>query len=157
MFKVRVRKTLAKHRQLVEGEMRQASIIVPYVGIDGSSTPLSAPLITHIAGTGEKALEGLAALIPALVSTLFGILTLIGSFIPRDVPFLEDANGFFSASVDATVVPNTFSGPGVYPSVFDVKFRQEDQPKYAMRDMKEVSSPSLEGHTNAANVAVQHS
>lgn len=122
----------------IKGDLRQASIIVPYCGINGSPTPLNAPLIAYIAGTGDNPTAGLAPLIPSAVASLFGISTTIGSFIPRDEPF-QMAGQLFSSSVDAVAVPNPVSGPGVYPSAFDVLFGSEPAPKYPRSELKKVS------------------
>jgi hypothetical protein len=120
------------------GDLRQASIIVPYCGIDGSSTPLSAPLVTFIAGTGDNPFARLASLVPSLVASVLGIFTRFGKFAPRDQSFLQ-AGQFLSSSVDAVVVPNPLSGPGVYPSAFDVLFGPANEPKYPPADLKKVN------------------
>lgn len=131
---------------MLAGDLRQSSVLVPYVTTGRSSTPFTASLVSYLAGTDTTANKLLAAIIPALVATTTGgLLSLLGTFLPVDAPYQLDTTGpdgrqIYSSGTKWSLVPNPISGPGVYPQAFDVQFSPEAAPKYPFAELKKVST-----------------
>lgn len=119
----------------IDGGLMTASIYVPYVAQSGSQTPLSAALPNYIAGQDGPLPNGL---VPAVASSLLfaGNPLRLGQFIPESQPYQVDAGGDFSATSSWAIVPNTISGPGVYPEAVDLLFRTTTSPKYTAKGFK---------------------
>ncbi|KAF2821475.1 hypothetical protein CC86DRAFT_303067 [Ophiobolus disseminans] len=129
---------------MIDGSLRQSSVIVPYTTTGRSSTPLSAPLVAYIAGADPSKNPALAGAIPALVATATGgLLSLIGVFIPQNLPYQLDGTGtdgrqLYSSGTKWSLIPNPVSGPGVVPQAFDVNFSPEAAPKYPLLELKKM-------------------
>lgn len=119
----------------IDGPLLAANNMVPFVGINGRSTPLSVPLATHIAGVNSNFLAGG---IPAQAATLFGINTRVGAFLPNNAAYRAVGDGTYSANTKQVVLPNPITGPGTYPEATDFRFSSVAPGKYSLEQWKSV-------------------
>ncbi|KAF1942877.1 hypothetical protein EJ02DRAFT_453976 [Clathrospora elynae] len=134
--------------QIATGLMT-ASTMIPFVSFGASQTPLTAPLISYLAGVDPVTMGYVAGLIPTPVATLGGLLTRIGAFIPLAAAWQSFSDGTLGINSKWAVLPNPASGPGVYPEAVDMKFTSEaDQaaPRYSLATWRNIlNMPYIQG------------
>lgn len=126
----------------IDGILKSASILAPYVAKDGSDAPVAATLNGYIAGPNGPLPNGL---VPAVASgLLFGGTPLrLGQFDPKEAAYMSDGAGGNSARAAWALVPNPLSGPGVYPEAVDMAFTTASESRYGANTFKAIISQPL--------------
>ncbi len=121
-----------------------AAIIVPYTDrLRDGQTPFNYPVGNYIGGVNGQVPK---ALVPSFVGTAQGTNIFVGGFSPDDLPYAALASNpnEFVAQVRQILVPNSFSGPGLEPAVFDLNFGSASAPQYTDRTFRSlINQPSI--------------
>lgn len=126
----------------IDGILKNAAIMAPYVAKSDSDAPITATLNTYIAGPNGPLPQGL---VPAVASSLLfgGTPIRLGQFSPTAEAYMVDGSGTNSARAAWALVPNTLSGPGVYPEAVDFSFTTARRSRYGARTIKTLINTPL--------------
>lgn len=126
----------------IDGILKNAAIFAPHVAKAGSNASISATLNTYIAGPDGPLPQGL---VPAVASSLLfgGTPVRLGQFNPTTDAYMVDSAGINSARAAWALVPNSLSGPGVYPEAVDYSFATASHSEYGARTIKTLINTPL--------------